>query len=138
MIPRVLLALLLMCGAAFAAGINWEKDYRAAMTKAKMGNKPVMYIVSSHSCRYCVILEEETLSNPAVIEAVNQNFVAAIAYVDENEDVPQDLITGATPSIWFLLPSGEAMFEPLIGAIGPESYIKALTIVHEKFTQIQQ
>lgn len=130
--------MLLMCSVAFSAEIQWEKDYRAAMTKSKMSNKPVMFIVSSRSCRYCIILEQDTLSNPAVVEAVSKNFVSAIAYVDENQDVPQDLITGATPSIWFLLPSGEAMFEPLIGAIGPESYLKALTIVHDKFVETQQ
>ena len=138
MIQRVLLAVMLIWGAGFAAEINWEKDYRSAMTKSKMTGKPVMFIVSSHSCRYCVMLEQETLSKLAVIEAVNESFISAIAYVDVNEYVPQDLLTGATPSIWFLMPSGEALFDPIMGAIGAGSYLKALATVKEKFAEIQK
>lgn len=138
MIVRLVLALFLAWGTADAAGINWEKDYAAALQKSKELNRPVMFIVSSHTCRYCVILEKETLSDPAVVEAVNKDFVSAIVYTDDNDFFPNELFTGGTPTIWFLEPSGEPMFQPLMGALGVEAYLEALGIVKSEFAKTKQ
>lgn len=133
MIKRTLIALLLLWGVANAATIAWEKDYTSAMGKATKIDKPVMYIVSSHNCRYCMMLEKTALRDRKVIEALNRGFVSSIAYLDAGDRVPHDLITGGTPTIWFLKPDGEPLFQPLMGAMDAENFVKALAIVEDEY-----
>lgn len=133
MILKVLITSILLWGAAYAADMSLEKDYASALTKAKMTKKPVMYVVSSHNCRYCMILEKNTLNDPKVIDALNRDFVSSIAYLDGGDRVPRDLITGGTPTIWFLKPDGEPLFQPLMGAIDAENFVKALAIVRDEY-----
>jgi thioredoxin-related protein len=138
MIKKILMALILMWGAANASSIHWEKDYQAALTKAKMSSKPAMFIVSNHNCRYCVMLEKKTLTDELVVNALNRDFISVIAYVDDRDYVPNDLFTGGTPTIWFLKPDGEPMFQPLMGALDAENFIKALSIVHDEFAKTKK
>lgn len=138
MMKKILIALMLIWGVANASSINWEKDYQSAMTKAKMTSKPVMLIVSSHNCRYCVMLEKRTLTDDLVIKALNRDFVSVIAYIDDRDYVPNDLLTGGTPTIWFLQPNGEPMFQPLMGALDAENFIKALSIVYDEFAKTKK
>lgn len=133
-----MMALLLAWGAAGAAGINWQKSYADALVQAKKLDRPVMFIVSSHTCRYCVILEKETLSNPAVVKDLNKDFVSAIAYTDENALIPSELLTGGTPTIWFLKPSGEPMFQPIMGAWDVEPFLEALGVVTKEYAKTKK
>lgn len=114
---------------AYAGGIKWEKDYASGLKVSKASNKPMFFVISSHTCRYCVMYDKSTLSNPKVIEKLNHNFVNVIAYVDDNAVFPNDLYVGGTPATWFIAPDGEPMFQPLMGALEPEQLMKALEIV---------
>ena len=138
MMLRILLTVMMFWAVGSAASINWEKDYRTALTRAKMTNKPVMLVISTHKCRYCIQLEKETFADGMVIKALNRDFINIIAYVDDNDYVPQDLLTGGTPTIWFLQPDGEPLFQPLMGALDAENFIKALSIVHTEYNQIKK
>jgi len=138
MMKKIVIVLMLIYGAVNASSIDWEKDYQSAMTKAKMTNKPVMLIVSSHNCRYCVMLEKKTLTDDLVIKALNRDFISVIAYIDERDYVPNDLLTGGTPTIWFLQPGGEPMFQPLMGALDAQNFIKALSIVYDEFAKTKK
>lgn len=135
MMLRTLITIMMLWLAGHAAAINWEQDYLSAMTKAKMADKPVMLVISSHQCRYCVKLENETFTDAMVIKALNRDFVTVTAYTDENDDFPDELWAGGTPSIWFLFPDGEPMFKPLIGFVDAENLVKALSIVHTEFNK---
>jgi thioredoxin-related protein len=116
-----------------AAEIHWAKDFKSAVKEATKQNKPVMFVFSRHSCKYCVILEETTFKDARVIEALNRDYVAVTSYTDEKDYTPQELIRSGTPTLWFLLPSGEPMFQPLMGAVDAENFLKALAIVKEEF-----
>lgn len=114
---------------AYAGGIKWEKDYASGLKASKASNKPMFFVISSHTCRYCVIYDKSTLSNSKVIEKLNHDFINVIAYVDDNAVFPNDLYAGGTPTTWFIAPDGEPMFQPLMGALEPEQLMKALEIV---------
>jgi len=133
MIKKVLVVLLMVWGVANAAGIAWEKDYQSALRKGMMTGKPVMLIVSSHNCHYCAVLEKNTLSNEKVIKALDRDFVSFTAYLDGGDRIPRDLVTGGTPTIWFLKPDGDPLFQPLMGAIDAANFTKALAIVKDEF-----
>lgn len=126
---KALLAVLLISFMAHAGGIKWEKDYASGLKASKASNKPMFFVISSHTCRFCLIYDKDTLSNPKVIEKLNRDFVNVIAYTDDNPVFPNDLYVGGTPATWFIAPNGEPMFQPLMGALEPEQLIKALDIV---------
>lgn len=136
---KVFISLLLVLSAnVFAAGINWAKDYDAGLKDAKKVNKPVLFVSSRHTCKYCVMLDETTFKDERVIKELNSDFVSIISYSDENDYMPKELWRPGTPAIWFLLPSGEPMYQPLMGAMDATSFLKALSIVREEFNKGQQ
>ena len=129
---KILLTLLLLAGMAHGA-IEMAAGYDAALEAAQKADKPIMLVLSSHSCRYCDLFANETLGDDLVIQALNRDFVSTIVYAAEGEAAPRELITGATPTIWFLNPDGTPMFQPIMGAVGKEDFIKALSIVHDTY-----
>ena len=129
------IVLLLLFGATLllGEGIRWEKDYRAAVTKAGTVGKPIFFVFSSHECKWCRHLEATTFSDPKVIARLNKDFVNVIAYTDEGDDVPKELWMPGTPALWFLDTRGEAMFQPIPGAVGPKEFLEAADIVLKAF-----
>ncbi|PLY14659.1 DUF255 domain-containing protein [Sulfurimonas sp. CVO] len=119
----------------FGSEINWAKDYHEGVKIAQESKKPVLFVSSRHSCKFCVILDETTFEDKRVAEELNKNFVSIISYSDENDYMPQELWQPGTPAIWFLMPDGEPMYQPLMGAIDAENFLKALSIVKEEFNK---
>ncbi|MCK9472587.1 DUF255 domain-containing protein [Sulfurimonas sp.] len=117
----------------FGAEINWAKDYNEGIKNAQEKQKPVLFVSSRHSCKYCVILDETTFKDARVIEQLNKNFISIISYSDENDYMPRELWQPGTPAIWFLMPSEEPMYQPLMGAMNAENFLKALLVVEEEF-----
>lgn len=118
-----------------ASDIKWEKDYNAGLEQAKKIDKPILFVSSRHTCRYCVMLDETTFKDKRVIDELNKDFVCVISYSDDNDYLPQELFQPGTPAIWFLLPSGEPMFQPIMGAIKAENFLEALEIVKEEYNK---
>lgn len=133
MIRKAIVLIALIVSAATAAEINWAKDYQEAVAKAAKVHKPILFVFSSHGCKWCVHLERTTFKDAGVIEKLNSGFVSVIAYTDEGDYVPRELYRPGTPAIWFLDSEGRAMFEPLMGAVDAENFIKAATIVEKEF-----
>ncbi|MDX1295461.1 MAG: DUF255 domain-containing protein [Sulfurimonadaceae bacterium] len=135
---KILFVWMMLTGLLAAAPLQLETGYEKALEKAQSQDRPVMLVLSSHSCRYCDLFDQETLADAQVIKALNRDFVNMVAYTDEGQYVPRQLITGATPTIWFLTPKGEPMFQPIMGAVGKEDFVKALAIVHDAYTSSKQ
>lgn len=127
--------MLILVVTASASDIKWEKDYNSGLEQAKKIDKPILFVSSRHTCKYCVILDETTFKDARVMEELNKNFVSIISYSDENDYMPQELWQPGTPAIWFLKPSGEPMFQPIMGAIKAENFLEALEIVKEEFNK---
>jgi thioredoxin-related protein len=92
-----------------------------------------MFIVSNHNCHFCVQFENSTLKDPKVVQKLNNDYVSAVVYIDENPIFPRQLNVPGTPGTWFLKQNGEPMFEPIMGAVGSEDLLKALDIVKEEY-----
>jgi uncharacterized protein YyaL (SSP411 family) len=134
---KILLTMFLSITTLLASDVNWQKDYKTALEKAKKENKPVLFISSRHSCKYCVLLDESTLKDARVVKELNKDYIAVTSYSDERDYMPRELYRPGTPAIWFLLPSGEPMFEPVMGAIDANNFLKALSIVKKEFNKIK-
>lgn len=135
---KILTILLFSTLSILAADVDWSKDYHSALKKAKEQNKPVLFISSRHSCKYCVMLDETTLKDERVVKELNEDFISVTSYSDERDYMPRELWRPGTPAIWFLMPSGEPMYEPIMGAVDAQNFLKALTIVNEEFKKRQE
>ncbi|MEA1983923.1 MAG: DUF255 domain-containing protein [Campylobacterota bacterium] len=113
--------------------IHWAKDFDAGIAQAQKENKPVLFVFSRHTCKYCIVLEKTTFSDKRVIKSLNRDFVSIIAYSDENDAMPRELWRPGTPTLWFLKPNSEPMYQPLMGAVGEEKFLQALAIVKKEF-----
>jgi len=133
MFKKIIFTMLLLSASLFAADINWAKDFKSGIAKAKKENKPVLFVFSRHTCKYCVILDETTFKDKKVIEALNRDYVSIISYTDENDYTPRELWTPGTPAIWFLYPDATPMYQPLMGAMDAENFLKATAIVKKEF-----
>ena len=124
---------LLLATTVIADEIKWAKDFDSGIAQAKAQNKPVLFVFSRHTCKYCVVLEKTTFADERVIKGLNKDFISIIAYSDENDAMPKELWRPGTPTIWFLLPDGGPMYQPLMGAVGPDDFLRAIGIVKEEF-----
>jgi len=124
---------LLFATTIMASEIKWAKDYNVGIKEAARFNKPMLFISSRHTCKFCVILDNGTLKDKRVAKALNEDFVSVISYSDENDYMPKELWQPGTPAIWFLRPSGEPMFQPIMGAIDADNFLNAIKIVKEEF-----
>jgi thioredoxin-related protein len=129
---------LVLSSTLFAADVNWAKDFNSGVALAKKSNKPILFVSSRHSCKYCVILDETTFKDKKVVEELNKNFVSIVSYSDENDYMPDELYRPGTPAIWFLKSSGEPMYEPLMGAIKSPEFLQALSIVKDEFKKVSK
>jgi len=137
MFKKIILAMLLLASSLMASEVKWAKDYTSGMKEAKKQNKPVLFVSSRHSCKYCVVLDNTTFKDKDVVKALSRDFIAIVAYSDENDYMPKDLYTPGTPALWFLFPNGEPMYQPLMGAIDAPNFLNALAIVKKEFDKTE-
>ncbi len=124
---------LLIASSLFGDEIHWAKDFDTGVKTAIQEKKPIFFVFSRHTCHYCQVLEETTFSDTRVIERINKNFVAIIAYSDDNDAMPQELWRPGTPTLWFLDSNGKAMYQALVGAIKADKFLNALSAVEKEF-----
>lgn len=135
---KFFLMFILLAGMVFGADIKWEKDYASALKQSKKLAKPVMFIISSHKCHYCIQLESMTLKDPKVIKKLNDEYVSAIVYMDESPIFPRDLYVGGTPATWFIKEDGVPLFEPVMGAIDATNFSKDLDVVSNEYKKTKK
>ena len=128
---------LLFATSLMAAEINWAKDYESGLKQAKTENKPMLFVISRDTCKYCVLLKNTTFKDEKVTTVINNDFIAVTSWINENDYIPEKLFTPGLPGIWFLLPSGEPMFQPLMGALGVEEILHYLKQVKSEFKKIK-
>ncbi len=135
---KIILLVLIVCMNLFGSELVLEKSFKNALIQADMTQKPIMFIVSRHTCKYCIMLEKETLSKADVIEVLNKDYVTYIAYTDDDDAFPEEFWRPATPTIWFLDDEGKAMSEPIMGAVDEENLLKILDTVSKSFATQKQ
>jgi len=121
-----------------ASEIKWSKSYQDGLMQATKENKPMLFVSSRHTCKWCIYLETTTFKDKEVIKQLNESFVSVTSYSDDNDYVPRELYRPGTPAIWFLLPSGEPMFQPLMGALDAPKFLEALKVVKKEFKTIKE
>ncbi|MGA9046473.1 DUF255 domain-containing protein [Sulfuricurvum sp.] len=128
---KIVFIALLSALSLLGADVKWEKELSAAVERAVKEQKPLMVLVTKNGCRWCDVLKEKTLKEPKIVGILNRDFVAYEGVVDAGT-VPQSLMTRGTPATWFI--KGKSpMFEPIMGAVESDDFLKALDIVKQEY-----
>ncbi|MDD5716184.1 MAG: DUF255 domain-containing protein [Sulfuricurvum sp.] len=128
---KIIILGFLLTFSLFGTDIKWEKDLSTAVEKGIKEQKPLMVLVTKNGCRWCDVLKQNTLKNAKVVSILNHDFIAYEGVVDEGS-VPRSLMTQGTPATWFI--KGKSpMFEPIMGAVESNDFLKALEIVKQEY-----
>jgi len=136
----LLIAVMMVASSLMANEVTWAKDYASGIKQAQKEHKPVLFIISSHSCKYCILLDNTTLKDTKVVKALDKDFIAIRSWTDQRDYIPMELAqnTPGLPGIWFLYPNGDPMYQPLLGYIKTESFLGALATVKTEFDKTQK
>ncbi len=134
MFKKIILGVLLS-STLFGATVDWAKDYQSGIAAATKQNKPVLFIISRDTCRYCILLDKTTLRDAKVVKELNKNFIAIRSWTNEGDYIPMDIRqnTPGLPGIWFLYPNGTPMYQPLLGYIKKDMFLETLHIAKKEF-----
>ena len=135
MVKKIVLGLVFITATLFGAEVNWAKDYKSGIAKAQKEHKPVLFIISRDTCKYCILLDDTTLKDARVAKALNRDFIAIRSWINEGDYVPREIAqnTPGLPGIWFLNSDGTPMFQPLLGYVKKDDFFRALAIVKTEF-----
>lgn len=89
--------------------INWRPWSPEAFARAQFEDKPILLGISAVWCHWCHVMDETTYSDPAVIQLINDRFVAIRVDNDQRPDVNARYNMGGWPTTAFLTPAGEVM-----------------------------
>jgi thioredoxin-related protein len=133
-----LLSVLFVATSLIGAEVNWAKDYETGIKEAAKTNKPVMFIISRDTCKYCVLLDDTTLKDEKVVKKLNSEFISIRSWTNEGDFIPPLLRqnTPGLPGIWFLYPNGDPMYQPLLGYVKKDNFYDALDVVSTEFAKI--
>lgn len=72
-------------------GLNYGfLDYQEGLAYAKKVNKPIFLDFTGHGCVNCRDMESNVISDPRVLEILNNNYVIISLYVDNKFELPED------------------------------------------------
>jgi uncharacterized protein YyaL (SSP411 family) len=92
-----------------AGEINWRPWSPEAFARAQLEDKPILLGISAVWCHWCHVMDETTYSDPAVIQLINDRFVAIRVDNDQRPDINARYNMGGWPTTAFLTPGGEVM-----------------------------
>ena len=92
-----------------AAEIRWRPWGEPAFAEARRLGRPVLLSLSAVWCHWCHVMDETSYSDPRVIAAVNEHFVAVRVDNDRHPDVNRRYNMGGWPTTAFLAASGDVL-----------------------------
>jgi thioredoxin-related protein len=126
----VLLLALLTGGlnsAAAADRIDWH-TYDAGMSRSKFEKKKVFLYFYAEWCAYCRDMDLKTFKDPAVIGALNRNFIPIRVDSDREQAAAALFRVKGLPDSWFLADNGVVIgHRP--GFIPADQLMKILNVV---------
>jgi len=128
-----LLAVLTVCVSARAA-VEWQRNYKAALQKAKSENKLVMLDIYAEWCGPCKMLDKNTFSNKDVEARLSNEFIAVKIDLDKSPEameLAKKFDVNAIPHIVFLDADGKKLSD-IVGYIPPDEFLKELDSAAKK------
>ncbi len=105
--------------------IEWQEWSAITFAKAKAENRLILINVGHEGCTACRFMEENTFSNPRVIELINANFVAIQVDSEARPDIGERYSDWAWPANAIMRPDAVQVLA-FAGSRRPDSYMKIL------------
>ncbi len=112
-------------------GVTFHTSLPAGINESKDLNKPIFLYFRSETCYWCIVFEEEALSDEGVIEILNKNFVLRSIDQIRQKKAAANLNVWSTPYMIFFEPEGEEILR-IPGYIKKEDFIVKLDEVREE------
>lgn len=106
-------------------GIAWQTWSKDTFAKAKAENKLILINVGMEGCTACNRMERVTYRNQAVIDLINQHFIAVAVDAQARPDIGERYSDWAWPATAFLLPDTTQVFA-MAGNKLPRNFIPML------------
>jgi len=90
-----------------AASIEWRPWTETAFSEARRLGRPVLLSLSAVWCHWCHVMDETSYSDPRIIAAINDHFVAVRVDSDRHPDVNRRYNQGGWPTTAFLAANGD-------------------------------
>ena len=105
--------------------IRFLDSYQKAMEIGVKEGKPVMVMMVTSRCPWCMRMKERTLPDPKVTEKINANYIPVMINRD-TDPYPEELYAKLVPTIYYLDPKdGELLYET-IGYKSPALFLEDL------------
>ena len=110
--------------------LNWETDIDHAFELAKKEHKNVMVMIECITCKWCIRMKKEALSDPRVHEKLESYILLKVQRSDKNSTKHLPGFSGAIPSFYFMEPDREVL-ETVIGYFVAEDFLEYLNDIDE-------
>lgn len=118
--------ILLSLTAMLSADVNWT-NYKEAYNKRDNG-KPMLIIVGATTCGFCKKEKDNINQNEELVSLINSSLNPV--YINQDKDfTPVDLISSATPAIFFAKPDGTVLTKPMLGVVNNEELFQYAKII---------
>ncbi len=87
--------------------IHWREWSGETFQKAQDEDKPAYLSLSAVWCHWCHVFDETTLSDPEVIDVLNNDFICIRVDADKNPHIQSRYLAGGWPTSAFLTPKGD-------------------------------
>lgn len=108
-----------------APAIEWL-GYEAGLARARETGRPLLISFWADWCKYCQKMKAETYVDPAVVAAVNRDFVAVTVNTTEDRKRAADYFVRGLPTIWFVEPDGRTRITNLPGYVDAPTFRQIL------------
>jgi thioredoxin-like negative regulator of GroEL len=129
----VVLLPLLLLGATGETGIRWEKDFAAALKRARTEGKPIFVDFWADWCGWCHQLDRTTYVDPEVVKA-SADFVSVKVNAEGDRadlEIARRFAVSALPTLLFLSPNGRTLTR-LDGYVRPAAFARALAGIKDR------
>ncbi len=110
---------------AQAPAVQFRHDYNETRREADRAGLPVLIYVTSDSCYYCMKMQQETFSDPAVARLMNEKFVPLKINAAQSPMLADALKVRSYPTIIMASPEGKIL-STTIGYVGAAGFYDTL------------
>jgi len=116
--------------------VRWKTDLKAAQKEAKETDRPMLIVFGAEWCTHCDRFERTTLAEPAMVAAINRDFIAVRLDFDEEQKTAQVMEVEALPCTVILSPEADLLVR-VIGAKPSTEFQRILKQAKVEHTRIR-
>ncbi|MCH9740656.1 MAG: thioredoxin family protein [Epsilonproteobacteria bacterium] len=109
---------------AYVDHVKWAKDLDSAFALSKEQNKPLIVMVESHGCRWCIKMKETTLNDPKVLKKLDEFIIVKV--LRENPADRSRLPEFKHVPIMFFYQANGELFDNLRGYFVADDFLEYL------------